>query len=185
MAKKTAQVNIDEVVAGLLPLLKADAAARFAIGDYLLQFNLTSADYSKISARTNVEVTSLKSYASVAQEFPPERRREHLAWGVYKNLARVSNEDGWQDTFLADRPSATAGEAERAANMKIRADRGRRTGSTRDAYRDTATVDGISANLEVQPGVGMGRVVLTGVEVAEFRQNDFAGTFEIEFKFSA
>src|SRR6185503_10877140 len=123
--KKTA-VNIDEVVAGLLPLLKADAAARFAIGDYLLQFSLTSADYAKISERTSVEVSSLKSYANVAQEFPPARRREHLAWGVYKNLARVSNEDGWQDKFLADRPQATAGEAERAVNMKVRAEKGKR-----------------------------------------------------------
>jgi hypothetical protein len=169
MPGKTQTVNVDE----------------FGIGDYLTQFNLTSADYAKIAEQVNYSVSSLKTYEAVAKEFPSSRRQPHLAWGVYKHLSRVPNDDGWQDKFLAEHPNATAGQAERAVNLKIRADRGTRTGSSRDVYRDTAIVDSMSATLEVQPGAGMGRLILSGPEVAEFRHNEFAGTFEIEFKFVA
>jgi hypothetical protein len=164
MPGKTQTVNVDEVASGLRPLLTAETLAQFGIGDYLTQFNLTSADYAKIAEQVNYSVSSLKTYEAVAKEFPSSRRQPHLAWGVYKHLSRVPNDDGWQDKFLAEHPNATAGQAERAVNLKIRADRG---------------------TLEVQPGAGMGRLILSGPEVAEFRHNEFAGTFEIEFKFVA
>jgi hypothetical protein len=176
--------DIEKIASGLRPLLKAESESRFAIGDYLIENNhLRPSEMKRLAELVNREKSTLETYLKVSTVFPPSRRRLDLAWGVFKQLARVEDER-WQDDYLAESAHATTSATERAVNAKLLADRRGPDGRVnKGRYSDRAWVPGVEASLTVfGEHLTVGEVVLDGlIEKAELVYSEVHGQWRVNF----
>lgn len=155
------------IATGLRPLLDAAVKAQWQVGDFLVNCGaLAPGHFQRLAGMLKgcgESAASLRTYYNVALTFPPSRRGD-LAWGVYKQLARIEDET-WQNEFLADHPHATGGEAERAVNAKLATRSGKR--SPRNKTSDRAIALDVTADLSVYADNGTFTLELLGVGDAE------------------
>lgn len=159
--------DINAIADGLRPLLTAATRAQWQVGDYLVANGpLASGHFQRLAGKVKgcgESAQMLQAYYNVALTFPQGRRGD-LAWGVYKQLARVHDE-AWQDQFLADHPQATGGDAERAVNAHLAVRTGKR--SPRNKTSDRAVALDVTADLSVYSDNGTFTLELLGIADAE------------------
>jgi len=182
MPKQHDERDIEMIAQGLRPLLKVEAESRFAIGDYLIENNhLRPSEMKRLAAMVNREKPTLETYLKVSTMFPESRRNYSLAWGVFKQLARVEDEE-WQDEFLREHPTATTTASERAVNAKLTA---HRSTEKRSPHRisDRAWVPGVEVDVAVfGDSLASGMLTLTGaIEKAELVFSEIHGQWRLEF----
>lgn len=172
--------DLEQIASGLRPLLKAESESRFAIGDYLIENNhLRPSEMKRLATMVNREKATLETYMKVSTVFPASRRNYDLAWGVFKQLARIDDE-GWQDHFLADHPHATTSQTERGVNAKLTADRGPGERNRRK-FSDHAWVPGVDLDITVEDQSN-GRITLSGdIEKAAVVFSEIHGKWTVEF----
>jgi hypothetical protein len=179
--------DIEKIAQGLRPLLKAESESRFAIGDYLIENNhLRPSEMKRLAAMVSREKSTLEQYLKVSTVFPQSRRNLSLAWGVFKQLARVEDED-WQDQYLADNSSATTSATEKAVNAKLMGDRKRMDGKSRSQYSDRAWVPGVEFNATIfGDDLKRGRLTIDGdVEDASLMFDSVLGQWVVSFTLKA
>lgn len=172
--------DIEKIAEGLRPLLQAEAESRFAIGDYLIDVGpLRPSELAELAQLVHREKSTLETYLRVSTVFPDSRRRYGLAWGVFKQLARIADEE-WQDKFLADHPNATGSATERAVNAKLTADRGS-TEQGRRRSSGRAWVPGVEVDVTLDDQTN-GRIVLNGdIDKAAVVYSEVHGKWTVEF----
>lgn len=183
MPKQYEERDIEKIAQGLRPLLKVEAQSRFAIGDYLIENNhLRPSEMKRLAAMVSREKSTLETYLKVSTVFPDKRRTYDLAWGVFKQLTRVEDED-WQDQYLSENPSSTTAAAERAVNAKLMGDRKKTDGKARGRYSDRAWVPGVEANITVfGDDLQRGQIVLdAAIDKAELVFSEVLGQWTVNF----
>jgi hypothetical protein len=174
--------DIEQIASGLRPLLRAEAESRFAIGDYLIENNhLRPSEMKRLAELVSREKSTLEAYLKVSTVFPPSRRNYKVAWGVFKQLSRVEDEE-WQDEYLAQHPGATTTPTERAVNAKLLADRGTDK-RPRQRWSDRAWVPGVDVDVAVfGEKLASGMLTLNGdLEKAELVFSEVHGQWRVEF----
>ena len=183
MPKQHDERDIEMIAQGLRPLLKVEAESRFAIGDYLIENNhLRPSEMKRLAAMVSREKSTLETYLKVSTVFPEQRRKYDLAWGVFKQLARIEDED-WQNQYLSDNPASTTTAAEKAVNARIMADRRKIDGRARGRYSDRAWVPGVEANITVfGDDLQRGQIVLdAAIDKAELVFSEVLGQWTVNF----
>lgn len=182
MPKQYEARDIEKIADGLRPLLRVEAESRFAIGDYLIENNhLRPSEMKRLAALVHREKSTLESYLKVSTVFPESRRVPGLAWGVFKQLSRVEDEE-WQDEFLVANPGATTSKTERAVNAKLSAS-GAGEKRSRSRVSDRAWVPGVDVDVTVfGDNLSSGTLTLSGdVEKAELAFSEVHGQWRLEF----
>ena len=156
-------VDLEGIAEGLRPLLAHEVAAKWEIGDYLIKNNhLSPGQMKRLAQLVKREQSTLEAYKKVSATFLPSRRHPELdlAWGVFKQLARVNDEE-WQDDYIRFNPNTTSHQAEKAANARLIKDKPSRP--PRQKYTDRASVPGVEVDLEVTGNdLAYGQAVLSG-----------------------
>jgi hypothetical protein len=170
--------DIEKIAEGLRPLLETED--RFAIGDYLIENGpLRPSELATLAQLVHHEKSTLETYLKVSTVFPQSRRNYGLAWGIFKQLARIDDEE-WQDKFLADYPNPTTSATERAVNAKLTTDRGT-AAQTRRRVSGRAWVPGVDIDVTLEDQVN-GRIVLNGdIDKAAVVYSEVHGKWTVEF----
>ena len=175
----------DAVVKIIRPMLKAVAELKWDTGDALFSHPLHTVEMKYAAEQVGYEVSTLKVYLEVSTVFPAGRRDLSLAWGVFRQLARVTSGDkkftaaAWQDDFLSHNPHATSGDAERAANARIKELR-----STHQNRRPVATMEllGTTFVATANPDGSVGTLEIQGAaKVGKVQPDDMTGSFRVSF----
>lgn len=176
----SARLDVKKVGAEVKDLLRKVDAAQWVIGDYLIDAGVTSSgQFARVAKEAGVEPGTLENYRQVSAEFPPERRNTALAWGVFKQLSRIHDEQ-WQDNFLKSHPRVTtsATEVAVAAEMRNRHPGGPRS---RNKETDRAVAGNLTVDVEDRTDRGTGRVEITGFTGdAKLSYNETTGAWEVQ-----